>query len=298
MLYLDFAKNREDFILEKEEKLPNFIKNILYHFRKFAGQVIFYELDGKRVVLISKINKKTFKNLDKIFKIDVTKNVCVCDYLMENENFSDFLKSRNLKILDGKWLFKYLICDISEFICKKLEMIPENNEISLLIDDPDLLTFDTIKNLSQKFKNINIITTKIGKFRKIEEEITSETGLILNITNNFKRACLKSKIVFNFDFDEKNFSKIIFMPSAFIVNLDRFLPVKQSNFVGKNIDFYSINLPIKYKKVYDRLNKFNSSVLYESFIYKRTSNQNIWNEIEKDNIEILLLESEKKRVFC
>ena len=140
MLYLDFAKNKEDFILENEEKFPYLIKNFLYLFRKFSGQVI--------------------RKIDKILKIDVTKNICVCDYLMEKSEIIDFLLERNLNIMDGKWLFKYLICDISEFICNQLDLTPESQEVSLLVNEPNIIVFDVIKKLSNKFKNINIITTK------------------------------------------------------------------------------------------------------------------------------------------
>lgn len=296
MLYLDFAKNKEDFILENEEKFPYLIKNFLYLFRKFSGQVIRYSFDGKNVVLISRINKRVLRKIDKILKIDVTKNICVCDYLMEKSEIIDFLLERNLNIMNGKWLFKYLICDISEFICNQLDLTPESQEISLLVNEPNIIVFDVIKKLSNKFKNINIITTKIKKFQKIEKEVYDENGLILNVTNNFKNACEKSKIVFNFDFDEKMFNRVRFLASSIIINVERHIDIKQSNFVGKNIDFYNINLPKKYKKIYDRLNNFNSSILYESLIYKRTSNKNIFNEIKEDNIEITVLESQGKAI--
>ena len=294
MLYIDFAKNREDFILDDEEKFPKCLKDFLYFFRKMTGQVIEYELDGKNIVLISRLNKRTFRKLEKIFNVDVTKNVCACDTLIENKKFLNLIEEKNLQLMDGRWLFKYLICEISEYICRKLDLKPESQEISLLVDEPNSLIFDTIKNLSSNFKNINIVTNKIRKFDRISEEIYEENGLVLNVTNNFKKACLNSKIVFNVDFDEKSFGKITFLSTSVIINLEKNIEVKQSNFIGKNIDFYSVNLPLKYKKVYDRLNKFNSSKLYESFIYKKTLNQNIWSEIKKDRVEVIVLEGNNK----
>lgn len=296
MLYLDFAKNREDFILEEEETLPLFCKKILYLFRKLTGRVIEYDIAGKNVVLISKLNQKTFKKLDKIFKTDVTKNVCVCDLLKENEEFVDFLEARNLNIMNGKWLFGYLVSDISEFICHKLDVTPEAQEISVAVNEPNALVFETIKKLSDKVKNINIITNKIRKFEKLEKDVYEKNGLLLNVTNNFKKAGLKSRIIFNFDFDEKSFNKIIFLPDATIVNLQKYIAVKQSNFHGRMVDFYSVNLPRKYQKIYSRLRNFNSSILYESFIYKKTCAQNIWNEIQNDKVEIIILESQNKVV--
>ena len=296
MLYLNIARNKEDFILNGEEKYPKFIKKILCFFRKFTGQVLEVEIEGKNIVVISKINKKTYKKLDKIFKIDVTKNICISEYFYENKEFLNYLKSKNLNIINGRWLFKYLVFYISKFICNKLNLNSEMQEISLLVNEPNFLVVDTIKKLSNEFKNINIITTQIRKFEKLEKELFDENGSILNVTNNFKKACLKSKIVFNYDLEDRIFSKIVLMPTAIIISLDKDIEIKQSNFKGKIIDFYSINLPGKYKKIYDKLNTFNSSILYESFIYKKTSHQNIWNEIENDNIEILLLENNNRVV--
>ena len=114
--------------------------------------------------------------------------------------------------------------------------------------------------------------------------------MILNITNNFKKCCTKSELVFNFDFKEKNFNKIVFLPESVIVHIEKYIDVKQSNFKGEIIDSYCINLPIKYKKIYDKLNRFNSSILYESLIYKNTSINNIFEEVKKDNIKIIILE--------
>ncbi|MBR1540314.1 MAG: hypothetical protein IJ629_03990 [Clostridia bacterium] len=291
MLYLDFAQNREDFILEKEEKYPYFIKRILYFLRKLIGQPIMEEMEGKRIIIISKWNSKTIRKLDKIFEIDVTKNICVCDRLRENQEFMNYLKEKNLNIIDGKWLFQYLVCEIAQWICNHNGLAPEQQEISILANEVSFLLFETIQKLSLDFKNITVATKSPRKFDRLEKEIYEKNGLMLNVTNNFKNACTQSKIIFNFDFLEKDLSKIRIVPDAIIVNLEKYVEVKQSNFRGQNIDFYTVNLPIKYYKLYKRLNHFHSSILYESFIYKKTAVQNIWKEIQQDKVQIISLES-------
>lgn len=297
MLYLDFVQNREDFILENEKKFPRMMQKILYFYRKTTAKPIKYEIDGKKVVLISKFNKRVARKLDKIFQIDVTNSVCVCEQLRENKEFIDYLNERKINIFDGKWLFKFLVCDIAEYICNKLELLPETQEISVLVNNPDFLAFENLKKLSQKFKNINVVTKNLRRFEKIENEIYENNGLILNITNNFKKACTNSKIVFNFDFEDKDFGKIRVLGDSIIVNLENKLEVKQSNFKGEIIDFYIINLPLKYKIVYKKLNNFNSSILYESLIYKNTAIQNILKEIKNDRIEIVCLQSGNQNIF-
>ena len=125
MLYLNFIQNQEEFILEKENKLPYFIQKILYLFRKISGQPLQEAIDGKTIVSISRFDNRIAKKIDKIFRTDVTKNVCICDALRENSEFMDFVTSRNLNIMDGRWLFRYLVPEIAKFICDKIDLLPE-----------------------------------------------------------------------------------------------------------------------------------------------------------------------------
>ena len=66
--------------------------------------------------------------------------------------------------------------------------------------------------------------------------------------------------------------------------------MKQKSFNGINSNFFNINLPLKYKEIYNKLNRFNSVNLYESLIYRNTQAENIWREIKEDKIEVLSLE--------
>lgn len=291
MLYLDIAQNQEDFILKGEERFPYFFQKILYRLRKLTRKIMRYEIDGKHVVVISTFNKRIARKLEKIFQIDVTQRVCVCEPLMKNDAFLNFLKEKHIQVMNGRWLFSFLIDDIAKWICHQSNLIAEEEKVALLMNEPNDFGLETIKRLSNHFKNISIVTNKIKMFERIEKEIYEEKGLVLTVTNNLKKACVDSKIVFNIDFKEKQFSKIRFLPNGYVVNVERKMEIEQSNFNGKNIDFFTINLPTKYRKIYKRLHRFHSSILYESLIYKKTSFQNIWKEIANDKIEIIGLEN-------
>jgi len=296
MLYLDYAINNEKLLSEKQKNMPAFFQKFIIKFKKIFGLVLKYEVLGRNVVVLPKINKNTLKKLDKIFKIDVTRNVCVCDELLRNEQFVKYLENRKLNIINGKWLFKYMLEDIIQYICDKTKILPETQEISVLSLDNNTLISESIKKLSSKVKNINIITKDIKKFKKLEQEIYNENGLIINVTNNSKKGVLKSNIIINFDFSQENFDKIVFPKNAIIVNLNTPLKVNQKSFCGVYSDFFNINLPIKYKEMYRKLNGFNSVNLYESIILKNTAVKNIWNEIANDKIEILSLEGKCKTI--
>jgi hypothetical protein len=302
MLYLDFAVNEEDVLTTFEQKLPYILREFLIALKKKGGQVKKEKFFGKEIVTIFNTNKYTLKKLSKVFKVDVTKNVCICDELEKDTNFLEFLKEKNLNIIDGRWFLKFVLFDIINYICKQTGKKIETLEISILTLENNQLILQTVKKLSKSVKNINIITKKPEKFKKLSEELFKEEGLILNVTNNMKKAVLNSNIIFNLNLGEEDFNKIKFPVNAVVVNFEKKISINQKSFNGINANFLIINLPIKYKKFYDRLNRFNSTKLYESLIYKKTSVENILNEIKNDNIEILALEGKNGRIrfkeFC
>jgi hypothetical protein len=302
MLYLDFAVNEEDVLTTFEQKLPYILRKFLITLKKKCGQVRKEKFLGKEIVTIFNTNKYTLKKLSKVFKVDVTKNVCICDELEKDTNFLEFLKEKNLNIIDGRWFLKFVLFDIINYICKQTGKKIETLEISILTLENNQLILQTVKKISKSVKNINIITKKPEKFKKLSEELFKEEGLILNVTNNMKKAVLNSNIIFNLNLGEEDFNKIKFPVNAVVVNFEKKISINQKSFNGINANFLIINLPIKYKKFYDRLNRFNSTKLYESLIYKKTSVENILNEIKNDNIEILALEGKNGRIrfkeFC
>mgnify|MGYP001147417538 CR=1 FL=1 len=291
MLYIDFAINKDDILSNKEKKLPRIIRKCLCFIKNIEGQVLKYKLENNgTVIVLPKITKKTLKKLDKLLKIDVTKNVCICDELLNKEQFMTYINEKELNIIDGRWLFKYMMVDVVKYICLELNVLSEKQEISILTNENDKNVFESIIKLSENVKNINIITRDPKKFKKLEEKVYKENGLILNITNNYKKALLKSTIILNLNFVQEDINKILFPRNSVIVNFENELKVNQKGFLGVNCSFYNISLPIKYFKLYKSLPHFNSVNLYESFIYKKTMIQNIWKELKEDNIKILCLE--------
>ena len=286
MLYFDLAIYKEDLLKENEKNLPSFIKNIIYNFRKLTGQALNLKISNKNLIILPKINKRVLKRIDKILRVDVTKNVCISDELKIKENFVNFLNERNINILDGRWLFKYLVENVLEFLCVKTDLIPEIQEISILTNELNNLIYETIIKLSKRVKNINIITKNINLFKKLEEDVYEESGMILRITNDFKKATLKSNIILNFNFVQELLDKINFGKNSNLVNFEKSLRINQKSFNGKVINFYHINLPEKYLYNQERFTRFDTSILYESYIYKKTSPINIWKEISKDKIKI------------
>ncbi len=297
MLYLDLAKYKDDLLKDEEKKLSKIFINILYFFRKYIGKVFKYKLtNNSTVVVLSKINKKTLKKLDKILKIEVASNICICEELITNESLDTFLKEKNLRIMNGRWLFYYLICEVINYICESKKEPVETQEISILTNKYDSFTLENIKRIAKKVKIINVITNNIKELKTLEDSLYEDEVILLNVTNNYKKAVLKSNIILNFDFAQKDLNKIKYPQNSIIINLQSTTQINQKNFGGIEANFYSINLPIKYKDIYNKLNNFNSAILYESLIYKKTLYFNIWKEIENDEIKIISLENNNKMI--
>ena len=75
------------------------------------------------------------------------------------------------KLFDGKWLEKYLILDILEYIINKKQIIKAETEIAITANEITDLLIEMIKILSKQYKKLTIVTNHIEKLRKIEKEI-------------------------------------------------------------------------------------------------------------------------------
>lgn len=291
MLYLDLGLNDEDFLEEHEKNSTSFIRKIKIFIRKHITKIFEYEISGRSVLVLSKINKSVYKKLKKEFMLDVTKNVCISDELLLNEEFKNFLKEQKLNILDGRWLFKYLSLNIIKYIVFFKSEKLEEQEISILVNQNNILISGIIKELSENVHNINIITRDIRLFQKLKTEIYNENGMLLNVSNNYKKSASRSKIILNFDFSQKEIEKINILRKSVIINFIDNIKLDKKSFDGIICNFYYISFSYnRYLEFQKRLNHFNRTALYESLIYKQTYYKNILNDIKIDNVKVEFLE--------
>ena len=74
---------------------------------------------------------------------------------------------------------------------------------------------------------------------------------------------------------------------AIIINLNKKNNIKTKSFNGININFYDITFKdIEIFKENNLYNYFNSTILYESYIYRKDNLFNILDQINKDKVEI------------
>lgn len=273
--------------LSNEDIIENSIKNrLLNRFSKIKVD----EFEGKQLIEIKDLKNKTLNKLSKYLELNCINKICMSDNLFKSDIFLEFIKNENIKYLDGRWLFKHLMLNSVEYICSCKKEKLEYQEISILSNSLDWSLVYNIKNLATSVRILNIITNHENKFRKIEKELYEEKGIILNISSNYKKSLIKSDIIFNIDFLEEELNKYVLPKKACIININNETKILSKAFEGINANFYEINMPRKHLDKILFFKGFNSSILYESFIYKNTMPENILRELNEDNLTISFLE--------
>lgn len=281
----------------KDKNLPRSVKKIVFKSKCRNGKFLIRKNGNVECIVLPEVNEKILKKLKILADIRCWKNVCVCNELMKNEKFLNFAKTNNLKIMDGRWIFKNIADKVVEYVISYRNQNIENQEIAILCNNIDETILEKIKEISLKVKVCNILTNNIRQYKKIEENIYQTNGIILNISNNYKKLLLKSSLILNFDFSESDLEKCVFAKDSYIVNFLENIDISKKYWNGKNICFFEINMPEKYIELTNDFKGFNESILYESFIYKKTSYRNIKKEIIDDDVKInCLLDINKNKI--
>lgn len=284
MLYIRLEKD-----LKKENKRVKIFKNRIdsykYKFLKLKEE----KIENGNILILPNLEKYTYEKLLKYIKLNCISSVCISNDLLKNIEFTEFLRNENINFFDGKWLFKHMSFDIVKYICNLQKINLMQQEVSILSNNMNRIIKQSIFDLAKEVRILNIITKEESKFKKIEKEIFDEEGIILNINNNYQKSLNRSDIILNFDFDEEEINKYNINSKTCIINFDKEINIRGKNFAGINVNFFDIIIPNKYIKEYYYLNDFNSTILYESLIYKKTSPENIKKEIEKDKVIINFL---------
>ena len=250
----------------------DFVKRILIKIKKLFNIVEFSEDKGKTTIILPLFKSNIIKD-KKIIKIakkinrklydNNIENVVLSNYLEENEILKQKLYCQNINILSGRYLFYLLIPEIVDYILKRQKKKLENGEITLLINDFTENNARIITYIAQSVKRVNIVTNHSNKFKKLEEYLYNELGIILNITNNKNKSLANAGLIINIDFPEEIINKYEINSNAIIVNIFNEIKIRAKKFNGVNINYYKAYIPKKYK-----MEGFKDNLIYESSIYK------------------------------
>lgn len=231
------------------------------------------------------IAKKTKKILEKTH----CKKIILSKELQEKEIFCNQLYTYGFEINNGRWLFKVLAFDAINYAVKKNKMTAEKIKISILVNEIDDIVLETINQIIKKYKNINIVTNHMEKFKKLEEQILEEYGIMITVNNNKKKSLTKSDIILNIDFPNELINKYRIAEKANIINIRGNVRIKQKRFEGKIYNDYEIKYENLEEFDFDKENIYYKKNIYEAYIYKQQPIENIMNKIRKDKVKIVEL---------
>lgn len=229
------------------------------------------------------------KNIRKLVKrllLNETNNVVIDKELITCEKLINLLKSNDIKIFDGKWLEKYLILDILEYIINKKQIIKAETEIAITANEITDLLIEMIKILSKQYKKLTIVTNHIEKLRKIEKEIKEKEGILIILSNNKNKSLLKSQFIINMDFNQELINQYKICEEAIIINAEENIRIDAIRFNGIVINDYEIEIGRKEFIWRDGIEKYRQRDLIEAELYVRDTYKNIRKKIQKNNIKI------------
>lgn len=267
----------------------DFVKRIVIKIKKIFNIVEFSEDNGKTTITLPlfKSNKirnkkiiKIAKRINKKLYDNNIENVVLSNYLEENEILKQKLYCQNINILDGRYLFYLLIPEIIEYILKRQKVKLQNGEVTLLINDFTQNNAKIITYIAQNVKRVNIVTNHSNKFKKTEDYLYNELGVILNITNNKSKSLSNANLIINIDFPEEIINKYEINSNAIIVNIFNEIKKRAKKFNGININYYKACIPKEYQ-----IDGFQNNLVYESSIYKY-SYENARKDIIANKIRI------------
>ncbi len=252
---------------------------------KIIGRKIQLENDNIKIYMDLEKGKNTRKLVKRLL-LNETNNVVIDKELITCEKLINLLKSNDIKIFDGKWLEKYLILDILEYIINKKQIIKAETEIAITANEITDLLIEMIKILSKQYKKLTIVTNHIEKLRKIEKEIKEKEGILIILSNNKNKSLLKSQFIINMDFNQELINQYRIYEEAIIINAEENIRIDAIRFNGIVINDYEIEIGRKEFIWRDGIEKYRQRDLIEAELYVRDTYKNIRKKIQKNNIKI------------
>lgn len=224
---------------------------IIYNLPIYANQNI-------SIFRISKLSKTIIKNLEK----DEANVIVLSKYLHTLKCLKDNLHTKNIDIIEGRYLFKCLTYKIIEYIIKIQNKCMEELDVSILVNEFNNINKTLIIKIAKEVKTLKIVTNNIDKCKGIEKFLYGEFGILVDISNNKKTSLANSQIILNFDFSEDVINKYRINDKAIIINFLGRVLIKSKKFNGININYFKINAPKRYN-----IDEFRTEDIYESDIY-------------------------------
>lgn len=234
-----------------------------------------------------RLAQKTIKILEKTN----SKKVVLSKQISKQEEYTNFLHSYGAKIIEGKWLFKALTLKVLDYIVEKKRLKKEELQISILINEIEPNMLENIKEIVKQYKRINIVTNHFEKFKKIEQQIFDEYGIMITVTNNKKKSLSKSQLILNVDFPKELINKYRIFEETIIVNLCGNVAISSKRFNGVNIIDYEIDYTSDEEFDFDKNNLYDKKKIYEAHTYTNRTFDYLQKQFLNDKVKIRHLQA-------
>lgn len=278
----------------QEADKPKLISKIFNMPQKIDNKIILSI--GQEKIKISKAEKLAKRTVTILEKTN-SRKVVLSKKISEQENYVNFLNSFGVKIIDGRWLFKALTLKVLDYIVEKQRLKKEEVQISILINEIELNMLENIKEIVKQYKRVNIITNHFEKFKKIEQQIFEDEGIMITVTNNKKKSIHKSQIILNVDFPKELINQYRIFEEAIIINLNGNVSIASKRFNGINIIDYEIDYETNFENTeqfeINKENLYDKKKIYESYIYANRTFDYLQKQFSKDKVRISYLQTSK-----
>lgn len=216
------------FFIEQNEK-ANLFERV---FKSVArnGNKIIINLNLYKVTFDSKI--KISKKIKDILASEKSRQIVLEKNLKQDKELINLLYSYNINICNPKWLFKKITNEVIERILQNKNK--GECEIWICVNEVEPIIEDYIYKFAKEFKTINIITNHIGKFKKIEEKLYQDEGILINVTNNRRKSLIKAQLILNIDFPKEILNQFAIYDNAIIIDLEGDIKINKKRFNRKN----------------------------------------------------------------
>lgn len=279
--YIDYMDSYLDIF---SERFPKLLRKIIYFFLNYIG----YIKRNENILILFCVENDivNFRMLERLINIIKEKDyeaIVLAEKLFKNDILVNILKENNINILNGYTLNKFLALDVLEKIAYIQNRKLNNIEVSILTNNDSDFHIENIKLIAPKCKILNVVTNKLRQFQVVEKYVFDEFGNIINVSRNKSKACLRSDIVLNFDYNIDMLEKCNFNKNTILV---QFTGEEFDSRIKKVIMNYKLKFPSKYLKVFEKLKHFDENIIYESFLYRKNSFENTRKILKNDNIYI------------
>lgn len=222
--------------------------------------------------------------------INRKKKDCICIVLSkkikQDAELIEKIEDIGIPISDGRWLFKFLVIQILEYISKCQNIDIGELRIALVTNENNELISYYIEELTKRSNKIKIITNHREKFHIIEEKLYYNKGIVLEISNNKRKALQDVDVIFNFNFEEEKLNRYKLNDNAILINLKEKVNIDSKRFSGINIHSYEIDFENRLINILDWIKDFEKTEIYESYLYRNDKIESIEQDITKDKVII------------